>query len=272
MRVSGRYAYLADGQAGLQVIDVSDPAQPVRVGGCNTGGRAMDVEIAGDRAYVADFYAGLRIVDISNPANPDVIGTFDTGIPGGQIAESPHALQVVSDLAYLADGHGDLQIVDISNPTHPMRVGTYAVAEGYVHGVHVAGPRAYLVGARPVDEDHSTGVSHILDVTQPANPVRLGVTDVASYGYGVAASGQFAYVVGEDVALTVVKVSDPGNPLSIAQHDTFGWANAVQIVGNYAFLAGEHLGLLVLDVTNPAQPFRAAQYSYGTSGRRESPP
>ena len=38
--VSGNYAYVADGVAGLQVIDVSNPANPQRVGGYDTSGYA----------------------------------------------------------------------------------------------------------------------------------------------------------------------------------------------------------------------------------------
>jgi hypothetical protein len=37
--VSGNYAYVADGNAGLQVIDVSNPANPQRVGGYDTSER-----------------------------------------------------------------------------------------------------------------------------------------------------------------------------------------------------------------------------------------
>ena len=41
--VSGNYAYVADGDAGLQVIDVSNPANCVRVGGYATSGFARAV-------------------------------------------------------------------------------------------------------------------------------------------------------------------------------------------------------------------------------------
>ncbi|MBK9137540.1 MAG: hypothetical protein IPM17_02055 [Verrucomicrobia bacterium] len=57
--VSGHYAYVADGWEGLQVIDVSDPAHPVRVGGYNTPGRAQGVAVSGHYAYVADGWGGL---------------------------------------------------------------------------------------------------------------------------------------------------------------------------------------------------------------------
>jgi hypothetical protein len=48
-QVVGNYAYVAHGSAGLQVIDVSNPARGVRVGGYN-GGFAGDVAVSGNYA------------------------------------------------------------------------------------------------------------------------------------------------------------------------------------------------------------------------------
>ena len=42
------------GMPGLQVIDVSNPTNCVRVGGYDTGGTAYGVAVAGNYAYVAD--------------------------------------------------------------------------------------------------------------------------------------------------------------------------------------------------------------------------
>ena len=45
--VSGDCVYLANYFMGLQVIDVSDPPHPLRVGGCanEQGGRARDIAV-----------------------------------------------------------------------------------------------------------------------------------------------------------------------------------------------------------------------------------
>jgi hypothetical protein len=51
--VSGNYAYVADGGAGLRVIDVSNPANPREVGFFDTPGFAEDVYVSGNYAYVA---------------------------------------------------------------------------------------------------------------------------------------------------------------------------------------------------------------------------
>jgi DNA-binding beta-propeller fold protein YncE len=60
--VAGAYAYVADYEAGLQIIDVSDPAAPVRVGGYDTSGGAYGVAVAGRYVYVADDGGGLVIL------------------------------------------------------------------------------------------------------------------------------------------------------------------------------------------------------------------
>ena len=60
--VSGNYAYVADGSPGLQVIDVSNPANPQRVGGYDTSGTARSVAVSGNYAYVAAGTRGLMIL------------------------------------------------------------------------------------------------------------------------------------------------------------------------------------------------------------------
>ena len=39
--VSGSLAYVADGEAGLQIVDISNPAKPVRTGGYDTSRRCI---------------------------------------------------------------------------------------------------------------------------------------------------------------------------------------------------------------------------------------
>ncbi|MGB3220183.1 MAG: PA14 domain-containing protein, partial [Anaerolineae bacterium] len=60
--VAGSLAYVTDWDSGLQIIDVSNPTNPVRRGGYDTPGWANGVAVAGSLAYVADFYGGLMIL------------------------------------------------------------------------------------------------------------------------------------------------------------------------------------------------------------------
>lgn len=123
---------MATGNTDLQVIDVSDPANPSVAASCDTI-YANDVTIAGNYAYVAAVSDGLKVVDISNPISPTLVGSCDT----------PHlayGVNVSGSYAYVAD-QNTLQIIDISNPTTPSLIGSCNtsdfISEIYVSGNHV---------------------------------------------------------------------------------------------------------------------------------------
>jgi hypothetical protein len=67
LRVAGNLAYIAADEFGLQIIDVSDPSDPVLVGGYDTIGNALAIHVAGDLAYVADRRAGLQMLQVMAP-------------------------------------------------------------------------------------------------------------------------------------------------------------------------------------------------------------
>jgi hypothetical protein len=67
--VAGSYAYVADVEAGLRVIDVSDPANPRERGYYDTRGGTCGVAVADSYAYVADWGAGLRVIEYYGAGN-----------------------------------------------------------------------------------------------------------------------------------------------------------------------------------------------------------
>ncbi|MEO0100578.1 MAG: hypothetical protein ABIL04_06220 [candidate division WOR-3 bacterium] len=94
--VSSPYAYVADGYAGLRVIDISNPTNPQEVGSYDTPDYASGVYILSPYTYVADRDAGLRVIDVSEPKNPQEVGYYDT--PGWA-----HGVYVSSSHTYVAD-------------------------------------------------------------------------------------------------------------------------------------------------------------------------
>jgi hypothetical protein len=76
VNVVGNLAYIARGGAGLQIVDVSDPAAPVAVGGFDLPYSASDVDVVDNFAYVVNG-AGLYVLDVSDPAAPVAVGSFD---------------------------------------------------------------------------------------------------------------------------------------------------------------------------------------------------
>ena len=72
--VSGSYAYVADWNDGLEIINISDPTDPVKVGQFTDGGEAVGVYVSGEYAYLADGWDGLEILKISESFNSSISG------------------------------------------------------------------------------------------------------------------------------------------------------------------------------------------------------
>jgi hypothetical protein len=243
--VAEGYAYVADGSAGLSVVDVSEPATPVEVGSCDTPGYTWDVAIAGSYAYVADEGSGLRVVDVSDPAAPVEVGSCET--PGFS-----HSVAVVGDYAYVADGNAGLRVVDVSDPAAPMEVGSYDTP-GISHSVAVTAGYAYVA---------DNGGLRVVDVTDPAAPAEVGFYDTPGVARGVAAAGDYAYVADGDAGgLRVVDVSDPTAPVELGFYDTPGYAEGVTAAGSYAYVADGDAGLRVASISDPAAPVEVGFYN-----------
>jgi len=65
--VEGDYAFLADGNEGLRVVDIREPAYPLEVGNYDTPGYATDVKVRNNIVYVADCENQLQILQFNSP-------------------------------------------------------------------------------------------------------------------------------------------------------------------------------------------------------------
>jgi tetratricopeptide (TPR) repeat protein len=63
--IEENYAYIANGNACLQIIDITDKKNPNIIGSCKTPGDAHGLYIEGKYAYIADNEEGLQIIDTS---------------------------------------------------------------------------------------------------------------------------------------------------------------------------------------------------------------
>jgi hypothetical protein len=263
VKVVGNYAYMTGGTDGFHVVDVSNPANPVRVGGYGTSGVATHVAVSGNYAYVSDYYAGLQVTDVSNPTNPVRVGGYDT--TNGHV----NGVAVSGNYAYVADeglgvgvGAG-LQVIDVSNPTNCVRVGGCAIFGGALR-VAVSGNYAYVA-------DFEAGL-HVIDVSNPTNCVRVGGYATSGVAYGVAVAGNYAYVADRWAGLQVIDVSNPTSPVRVGGYDTSWHVCNMAVSGNYAYVAdmgadltGVGAGLQVIDVSNPTNCVRVGGYASGIS-------
>jgi len=286
--VMGDYAYVADRENGLVIIDITDRTDPQEVGHLDTADWARGVVVVGDYAYVADYHEGLVIVDISDKTDPQEAGHYNT-------SGSAWGVAVADDYAYVADGNNGLVIVDITDKTDPQETGHYDTS--YARGVAVVGDYAYVA--------NGGGGLVIVEKFRVQIDCRFkGGYDTAGHARGAAVKDHYIYIADSDYythayhidretyvnlfepgdGLVIIDVSDPMEPQYIGGYNTAGNVRNVVVNGDYAYVADSDYyteeynpyegfyydewhsgdGLVIIDVSDPTEP----QYmgGYDTAG------
>lgn len=296
--VSGNYAYLA--VDGLQVIDLSNPANPRRVGGINfgsSGATPIDLAISGNHAFLADTESRVRIIDISAPAHPRQVGEY---LAGGAILD----LAASDKFVCVAIRDSALELIDTSDPLKPRRLSQYS-GNGFPTSVVLSGKYVYLVTDRaefqtldisdpvtpkPLGRIDGVGSESLalsgryvftadtltvwaIDVSDPASPRLRGNFD-AGNGFSMAFSGKYGYFTAGN-RVEVFDITDPGNPIRTRGFETRG-AHEIALSGDRAYVAGSFSSfpgvphgseLEIIDISNPLEPFSIGEYDL--SGRAQ---
>ena len=124
--VSGNYAYVAAGAAGLKIVNIAAPATPVLTGTYDTPGFTYDVDVVGSFAYLADL--GVRVVNVADPANPASVG-FISSKQGYRIQVINPELAEPFESRYVAMAMAEngVGIFDINEWNRPALRGVYEV-------------------------------------------------------------------------------------------------------------------------------------------------
>lgn len=223
--VQGDYAYIADTEAGLRIVDISNPAHPVQVG-TYADPSALFVSVFGNYAYLGA--AQLHIIDITNPTNPVKVGIYDQNVSAAVI--------IRNNLVYMST-YDALEILNVSNPASPQLVGSTAI-NGTVYGIDVVGNYAYLADGGPFDD--YCGL-RVVDVSNPADPTLKGSSPNlnGTICEGVAVTGNYAYVTTWDAGIFTLDVSNAVNPTIINQFYTDDIVRGITIANDdYAYAVG----------------------------------
>ena len=126
IEIVGNYLYLADGSAGIQIIDITDPFNPLLAGSFPVN-MASDIFIRGNLAFIAAGQSGAMICDITNPVDPIVISSYDTAGACDNI--------FVLDTLLFAPFSRTLHIVNIADSANPLHIGTYQGFQEYTRSL-----------------------------------------------------------------------------------------------------------------------------------------
>ncbi len=248
MHALGDRAYIANSDNYFQIIDITDPDNPVVTGSCSTvPWTPQAVVAAGDHAYVGT--AGpLYVIDISDPTAPSIVGTLAT--PSGS-----RDVDVSGDLAVIAAVYDGVFTVDVSNPAAPTLIGSLNRPTAVVQ-VELRGDIAYIGGGEGMEA---------VDVSNPASPVLMGaypdqwsVTDMEIHG-------DRAYVRDFYYDLRIYDITNPASPALLSTHDFPNGLFGVDVKGNTAVVFDGFYGSWTFDITDPSAPVDLGLYQTGVS-------
>jgi len=274
VNVAGNHLYIAAYNCGLWIYDITNPAHPVPVGSYHdekSEGRGLYV--SGNYCYVADAWNGLSIYDVSSPSSPQRISQYNTNMDISTKRAEFHDVRVFGNLAYCAAGNHGLVIVDVSDPRNPKGVSFCCdcVSQArYPDGpydwgraVEVSGNYAYL-------GDNNAGL-RIVDISQPAHPVEVGVYKVEGgeeiwekYGGGevwkIEVVGNYVYIPYDNFDFRAVDISDPLNPAEVGFYPIVGRGKAIGVSDRCAYVI-EESSFWVVDIEKPqGRPLTETEY------------
>jgi hypothetical protein len=257
--VSGNYAYIADGDSGLQVVNISDLQNLFIVSSFQTPGISDDIFVSGNYVLMTDAYSGLQLINISDPANPVLSGNYDQGGYGVN-----GDLFVSGDYAYALDD-GLLSIVDFSDPSVPFLAGTYNAIQPS-HSVFVIDSILYISFGDCLYPWDCLGGFEIINVSNPSNPVSLledpiwwgPLLDIFVSG-NLACSAEGGWFGTDFGGFLIFDVTDPSSPFELGYyHLAEQQARSVYVSTDFAFICSD--SLLVFDISVPVNPSLITSY------------
>jgi hypothetical protein len=279
--VDGDFAYLANGDEGIKILDISDINNPSKAGFFDDGGTAYEIAVQGNYAYVADGADGLEIIDISTPSSPSKVGNITN-----PLGEKAYALYLRNQYAFVAFGLGGFISIDVSEPDSPRILDFYDTSGYEAIDVDGDGARAYVVlknyGIKVISIGNPSGLNPLGSKVLTNNPraLEFSFIDLTRYLYVSVSSGIELYDLSnisdikldswdypgygsENVAYNDSRlfVSTPTNGLRIYNettigdfdpnggfYDSSGSGEAVFIEGTYVFLADGADGLEIVQL------------------------
>ncbi len=207
LKAEGKTLYAAVGDAGLYIVDISDPLKPVRKGAYTSPGYAEALAVKGYQVYLANGKEGLQIIDVKNPAVPVALG---------QVYKNKYAFDVAvsGNYAYIAAADDGLLLADISSSNAPEEVAS-CDTPGIARNVALSGGNVFIA-------DDWKGVA-VVEVDKPKAPIFVKNIPTAGRAHGLTLNGNYLYVADAYMGVRVfdvTRLSAPRDVTSFVPADT----------------------------------------------------
>jgi len=199
-QADGHLYVVGAGGDNIHVLDLSNPAQPVKVGGWN-GEYIHEVYVRGDYAYGCGISSStMYIIDISDKTNPTTVVSWN-------YLGSAHACWLTEDGNFLITADemtgGHIKIWDISDFNNINMVSEWMADDGFEESVHNVFVRDNYIYA-----SHYVLGLQVIDVSDPYNPVTAGYYDTYPGSAGLYEGAWGAYPFSESCNTYISDISN----------------------------------------------------------------
>lgn len=261
--IQDQLAYVAGGELGLMIYDMSNPLNPTLIGSRDSLGDVGFVRLQLPYAYLGAGSSGyptaseIHILDVSDPFAPRIVATFTD-------METSYDLDVYGQMMYVAQRNG-LRVVDISDPIQPQTVSFLPLSAS--EGVTIGAGDGFVIW-HPVG-----GPAVVVDVSDAAIPVAISSL-YACYAESVAADVDvigrlvyfscYAYLGGEQFVIADVTDLDRPEAVSLLYiSDEWRWPWGIDVKGTYAFWGFSGSGIAVVGLSESPDLYLTGQWTTG---------
>jgi hypothetical protein len=245
-------AFVADGNSGLQIIDVTIPTVPELASNYNSDGFTYDVKVAKvngiDYAILADGINDVLVLDVSDINNP-VRKNFVEFVDDAVISL---AIDTVNNKAFAGSYKGFLYIFDLNGLPNTLTVlGTYS-AYDKIEGIYIEETKCYLA-----ENNYGLEIVNIADYTFPT---AVSFVDSPGQSLDVYVNSGIAYVADGNAGISLFNVFDAASPIYIKSVSTKDVSTSLFYGQQRLFTTDGFYGIEGYLISQPSSPVSFGAY------------
>lgn len=294
--IDNEYAYIADYYAGLSIINISDPINPVFVSVTNIGSEAWDVKVIDSIAYVSTS-VGTAIINVKDKQNPFIV-SGPLGFGGWSCSFSDNSIYTVNlglakyklltptnlefqwylenglsttwnkgiaaNDSFVYVGSRDLGVSVIKNINPPIFV-TNCNTGGLARGIFMENNKLFVANFKANNYSNTNGLA-IIDATNGSSLNLISQINENLTNENVVVFNGKAYVTGWD-GVSVINIDNLLTPYTMGSVVNDGRRCLNVTVENNIMCLDMEARINLYDVINPNQPILMStinQFSVGS--------
>ncbi len=240
--------YITQGEGGLLIVDVCNPANPFAVSTTteDVRGYSTKISIKDSAVYIAAGTFGVTVVDVVNPLLPVVSVSNSSMKPAKN-------LHILGNFLFTAVSETGVKIADITEVLYPDPRSTINTS-GYAMDVCTSLDSSLLLVACG---EMGLQIFDISDFSEGwGNYPLIGHCDTKGYAESITLSDidSIAFMACGTAGLQIINFSDTANIFVTGSYATGGYAKELIYEDNKVFITTEGKGLQIIDVSDLSHP------------------